>query len=1044
MKTKTRLSLGFGGQILLAAILGIYMLFGLADVKQQFNFVVKHDVPVIANARHLSKLVVDMETGQRGFCIVQKEEFLEPYIAGVKKFKALIEKEKKLVSDNPGQVESLEQIEHLVHEWQEKAANPEIAIARKVALGTIDAQQLQDILRRGVGKELMDRIMALGHEIETSFSGRGDWEGAFAVEVIEKCMADREDGQRGFLITGKEEFLKKYTAGEQKKLPEYFARLRAIVSERGRGDELSKKIDQLEQLTHEWVKKAAEPEIAARREMNESPESLKDVAALLEAGTGKALLDEVRKKLDRFIKIEEELTARRYDSATETAAKTRNIAVTLLAIALFFGGTIAVVTSRAISNPLAKLARGAEKVGSGALDTRVDVGSSDEIGDLARVFNNMTRSLREVSSMRKQAEEGLKMFHKFAETSGEGLGWADLDGNVEYMNQALCDMMGEEKPEDTFGRPVLQYYDEETQHRLKNEIFPEVLEKGFWRGELDIHNTRGNVIPTLNTLSALTDAAGNPNYFANVVTNISELKQAEKAMQESEERLDALFSSVHTGIIVIDAESHTIIDANPYAVSHIGVSTDKITGKVCHKYICPAEEGKCPITDLGQTVVSSESILLNIDGEKIPILKSVTALYMDDKKYLIESFVDISENKKAEEEKKRLEAQLQQAQKLESVGILAGGIAHDFNNLLSIIMGNISMTKDDVKPEYGVTEFLNEAEKASLLARDLTKQLITFSKGGAPVKKLSYISNLIEKAADFALSGSAVGCEFNTPDDLWPVEIDEGQIRQVINNVVTNAVQAMPKGGAIEVYTKNILSGTDKEYEGLSLQDGNYVKISIQDQGTGISDKYLPMIFDPYFSSKERGTKKGMGLGLATSYSIIKQHNGEIAAESKLGVGTTINIYLPASEIEVPVKKKLEEKVIVGKGKILIMDDEEMIRGVLSQMLRRLGYEVESSKDGTEAIESYRKAMKSDNPFDAVMLDLTVRGGMGGKDAIQKLIEIDPDVNGIVNSGHSEDPVMTDFEKYAFCSAIAKPFSMPELSVILDKVITDGESAGMS
>jgi len=352
-------------------------------------------------------------------------------------------------------------------------------------------------------------------------------------------------------------------------------------------------------------------------------------------------------------------------------------------------------------------------------------------------------------------------------------------------------------------------------------------------------------------------------------------------------------------------------------------------------------------------------------------------------------------------------------------------------------MGNISLAEDDIKPEVGVSEFLKEAEKASLLARDLTKQLITFSKGGAPVKKISYISNLIEKATNFALSGSNVECEYNTPDDLWPVVIDEGQIKHVINNVVINAVQAMPKGGIIEVCAENIMSGADKDSEGLSLQDGKYVKISIQDQGTGISDKDLLMIFDPYYSSKERGTHKGMGLGLATSYSIIKQHNGEITAESKLGVGTTINIYLPASEIEVPVKKKLEEKVIVGKGRILIMDDEEMVRNMTGQMLKRLGYKVEFSKDGDEAVAYYRESMNSTKPFDTVILDLTIRGGMGGKKAIQKLIEIDPDVKGIVSSGHSEDPVMNDFGKYGFCSAIAKPYSMPEMSVILDKVITD-------
>jgi methyl-accepting chemotaxis protein len=293
MKTKTRLNLSFGGQILFAAILGMYVLLGLNDVKQQFSFVVEHDAIVIANARHLSMLVVDMETGQRGFCIVQKEEFLAPYIDGVKKFDVLIEKEKKLVSDNPGQVEALERIEHLVREWQEKAAKPEIEMARRVATHTIDAQQLQDVLRLGVGKELIDRFMTLSHEIEVFFSDRGDWEGAFVVEIIRKCMAHREDSQRGFLITGKDVFLETYIDGGQKELPENFARLRAIVSERGRDDELLKKIDRLEQLTYEWAEKAAEPEIAARREMNENPESLKNVAALLEASTGKVLIDEI-------------------------------------------------------------------------------------------------------------------------------------------------------------------------------------------------------------------------------------------------------------------------------------------------------------------------------------------------------------------------------------------------------------------------------------------------------------------------------------------------------------------------------------------------------------------------------------------------------------------------------------------------------------------------------------------------------------------------------------------------------------------------------
>ena len=303
MKIKTKLGLAFGTQVLLAAVLGIGVLFGMAAVKEEFGHVVERAAPVLANARHLSKLVVDMETGQRGFCITQNEEFLEPYAAGIGVFDSLIEREKRLVGDNPEQVAALERMARLVYEWTEKAADPEIAMARKVAAHVVDAEHLQEVVRRGVGKELIDRFMALGHELEVGFSSQGDWEGAFAVEIIEKCMADREDAQRGFLITGKEEFLEKYTAGEQKKLPQYFARLRAIVFQMGLADELSSRVDQLEQLTHEWTKEAAEPQIAARREMNQHPETLKDVAALLEAGTGKALTDQIGQGFDRFIEI---------------------------------------------------------------------------------------------------------------------------------------------------------------------------------------------------------------------------------------------------------------------------------------------------------------------------------------------------------------------------------------------------------------------------------------------------------------------------------------------------------------------------------------------------------------------------------------------------------------------------------------------------------------------------------------------------------------------------------------------------------------------
>lgn len=524
---------------------------------------------------------------------------------------------------------------------------------------------------------------------------------------------------------------------------------------------------------------------------------------------------------------------------------------------------------------------------------------------------------------------------------------------------------------------------------------------------------------------------------------IIERKQAEGKLRESEEKYRAIFENIQDVYYEANLDG-VILEVSPSIESISQYKRDELIGKSLYDlYTNPDERDELIKIILAKGKVSDFEVnLTDKDGSQNPC--SVTVVLVRDEQEnplkLIGSMRDLRERKQAEQEKMKFEAQLQQSQKLESVGILAGGIAHDFNNLLAIIMGNISMTKDDVKPECGVTDFLNEAEKASLLAQNLTKQLITFSKGGAPVKKISYISNLIEKATYFALSGSNVGCEFIMPDDLWPVEIDEGQIRHVINNVVINAVQAMPQGGTIEVCTENFMINADKGSEMLSLQDGTYVKISFRDQGVGISDKDLPLIFDPYYSSKERGTQKGMGLGLATSYSIIKQHNGEITAESKLGVGTTINIYLPASEIKVPVKKKLEEKALTGKGKILVMDDEEMIRKMLSQMVSRLGYEAAFSKEGAETIEIYKKAKESGEPFDAVLLDLTVRGGMGGKDAIEKLIEIDPEVKAVVSSGHSDDPVMTDFRAYGFKGAMNKPFGKNELSKMLNKVIMEGNT----
>lgn len=381
------------------------------------------------------------------------------------------------------------------------------------------------------------------------------------------------------------------------------------------------------------------------------------------------------------------------------------------------------------------------------------------------------------------------------------------------------------------------------------------------------------------------------------------------------------------------------------------------------------------------------------------------------------------------EERKRTEEELIRAQKLESVGILAGGIAHDFNNMIAAILGNISLAKMHVSTADKIFTYLADAENVCMRTCDLTNQLITFSKGEKPVKKTFSVGALVKSAARFSLSGSNVHCEFHMPSDLWPVEVDEGQMRQVIHNIVVNACDAMPEGGIIDIFGENITVGAEGDFP---LREGRFVKVSIQDHGAGISKDNLSKIFDPYFTTKTRNNRKGMGLGLAICYSIINKHEGHIAVESEEGNGATFHIYLPASLKE----GKKEEKPVAGNGKILIMDDEEPVRLITGEFLRHIGYEVELVKNGEEALSLYKKAKEANQHFDVVILDLTVPGGMGGKNAIKKLLEIDPGVKGILASGYSDDPIMQDFSNHGFVGAIAKPYAFDHLHELIKKVMS--------
>jgi len=387
-------------------------------------------------------------------------------------------------------------------------------------------------------------------------------------------------------------------------------------------------------------------------------------------------------------------------------------------------------------------------------------------------------------------------------------------------------------------------------------------------------------------------------------------------------------------------------------------------------------------------------------------------------------------------EKEKIQEDLIRVEKLESTALLAGGIAHDFNNILSIIIGNLSLVQIYAEKGENISNILMDTEKSCFRARDLTKQLLTFSKGGSPVKKTMPITELIKETVVFALRGSNVGYHFSITPDLFPVNVDEGQINQVISNIVINASHAMAEGGTVMVTAENITIELKKTFS-TPLFPGSYIRISIQDTGTGIAKKNLQSIFDPYFTTKLTGS----GLGLATAHSIIEKHEGFINVHSQEAMGSIFNIYLPASLEKIhgniaptPTNGSME-KCPQGHGKILIMDDEEMIRTVVGELLKHLGYDPDFAEDGAEACKKYLESMAKKEKFNAVIMDLTIPGGMGGKEAVQHILKIDPQAKVIVSSGFSTDPVMADYKSYGFSGVVAKPFMVQELSAVLNEVI---------
>ncbi len=532
------------------------------------------------------------------------------------------------------------------------------------------------------------------------------------------------------------------------------------------------------------------------------------------------------------------------------------------------------------------------------------------------------------------------------------------------------------------------------------------------------------------------DPTGGYGFIA-LGTDITELKKAEEALRQSEEWFRNLAEHIPGLSIQGYRTTGEVVYWNNESIALFGYSTDEAVGKKLTDLIAPPdlepmferilEAGK-KVKKSGEIVPSGELILLDRQGRNVPVHATHTAVVIEGREPLLFCInFDLSDRKRIEEE-------LLNAKKLEAIGILAGGIAHDFNNLLFVILGNLSMAQMKLSGEDPAFRHFAEAEKACLRAKDLTQKFITFSSGGGPLRNKVSIGEMVENAVSLVLSGSNIGSELNIPRGLLKADIDEDQMRQVLTGIIANAKEAMPRGGTLYVNAENV----DIPNTG-ALREGQYVKIVIRDEGTGIPEENLAKIFDPYFSTKYRGSQKGMGFGLAIAHSVIKRHNGNIKVESRLDEGTVITIIIPASTATDVAHQVSTGSGHPGRKRVLIMDDEEMLVDLLKTMIEHLGFEAGVAMNGEQAVEMYADSLEKNRKWDVLILDLTVKGGMGGRDTLKKLQYLDTEVKAIVSSGYSSDPIMSDYQSYGFKDILSKPYALDQLKNVLNRVLS-GES----
>ena len=638
------------------------------------------------------------------------------------------------------------------------------------------------------------------------------------------------------------------------------------------------------------------------------------------------------------------------------------------------------------------------------------------------------RHLRIQNQQRKKAEialsDSLERYRTLADLSPDGI-LVNFDGCFTYANLAALRMLGASQADQIVGRPALDFIEAEY-HDIVRQRISRILQHNIPNPPLEQRWIR------LDGSALIVEASAGQTVWEGraavqvLLRDISERKRVEEALRDSREKLRLQLENMPIGCIMWDLDCR-VRTWNPVAQRIFGYSAEEAIGRNAYELLVP-ENARSDISVIWQKLMEGSPTCQNVNRNTTRDGREITCEWVNtsfrDKSGAISGVISMVQDVSLRLEH---EKELLKIEKLESISVLAGGIAHDFNNILTGILGNISFAKMFVEDSHKAHRPLAEAEKASLRAGELAQQLLSFAKGGEPVKRTVSVQQLVHEALSLMLRGSNVRAVVEVFDPLNAIEADEGQINQVFNNIIINATHAMPGGGTLTVSAGNEIMCPANPY---ALLAGRYVRIAFADQGCGIPESDLSRIFDPYFS-----TKATSGLGLASAHSIVSRHGGCITVNSQVGQGTTFTIHLPALAKSYDAHKTTGDRPAAGQhhgGSILVMDDEEMIRGLAAEMLGHLGYRVTTCINGEEAVGNYLAAHSSGSPFSAVIMDLTIPGGMGGKEAARQILEIDPLARLIVSSGYSSDPIMSDHLRYGFSAAVAKPYKFSELGQALE------------